>query len=156
MTNDIYLQRLKHINTKNYYLVELMAMIDFNRDVNYLRVFLYKNKIEYKRTTRHNKKRIFIDRLKSVDTAKLTLSEIKEKAEYYGSITALMEILIAEKMPYKRKTKYDKRQYKLEINISNIGNTTQYTPQELIDKLNIETINPASFLRTLNIPYKTR
>lgn len=123
----------------------------------YFRVLCWRLKIAYKRTNRSEAIKSVIESVQSPNFKSMTLVEIKEATQYRGSINSLQNVLLRNGIDFKRKKKGSHElKGKVLANIQQVGDTTKLQPQQILDKLGIQVVNPSAFLRRLSIPYKAR
>lgn len=156
--NSRYIKELQHIKEPSKYrLGELKEMVGYEGTMPCFRALCWRLKIDYKRSTRTEIIKRIVEAANKFDFAKMTLTEIKQATGYKGGIHNLQNILLKEGIKFAKKKKVNKELKEQVLSrIHLIDDTRKYKPKAIFDKLGIQVVNPSTFLRRLNIPYKPR
>jgi hypothetical protein len=132
---------------------QLINELGFEGNLATFRVLCWTYEIDYKKKRSMDE---YYKRLFQLDTKKLTLTQIKEAIRYKSSINSLKKILHELKLNFKRKENKNNSLKETVLKKTKEIDTRLFTPQQIIDIVGVEMVNPASYLRTINIPYKPK
>ena len=155
--DEVKIRLLKLKNTNNLTLLEIKNLVGFLGSMPTFRVLIWRLKLPYKKIPLVSNFNHLPVIAKELNFSDKTLLEIKEILKYNGSVNSLRNLIVKHNISYVKAKRMDTYNIKMILNkLARIDDKMKYTPQQLLNKCKIDVVNPSSFLRKHEIPYKSR
>ena len=158
MNNLNYIKRIKDLgNSKDYLLEDIRTKVAYPGTLSCFRVLCWRHNIPFAKGYRGDSAQVARLKNEGFDFSNLNLSEIKKELDYKGGLDGLAGLLKRHEVAFKKQSDVAAPDRTLILAlISNLGDTTSKTPKEILTAIGVDIVNPAQYLRRLNVPYKAK
>lgn len=151
-----YIDKIKTLgDTKRYTLEQLYEEVKFNGNLACFRVYCWRKRVEYKKNYSNKSLQLFEVEKSGYHFKDHTLIDIKQKLDYKGGLDGLSSMLTRNGFSFKA-VEVRSSPYEIIKKLQLLNNTSNLTPKEIMDKLNLDVVNPSQWVKRANIPYKQR